>query len=235
MIKYKLLSQDMKSYKNFLWEIGATVKIEKEGNRLCSEDVFHFYDHPALAVIFNPIHAQIKNPRLFEIEVEDIVSHDGMKGGCKQATLVKEIPIPKISLEQRVEFAIKVSLLVYTEKSYVLWAENWLNGEDRTIKAAEAASKDVLDAWFSTDIVLPAPWSAWSAAKSATETAETTVKSAVVVAETTAKAAAESAICFTAKKSDVAEVKLIADIVSKKFVEIIENILRGRNDLQALS
>lgn len=38
--------------------------------------------------------------------------------------------------------AIKTALTVYTEPSYVKWAENWLNGIDRSFNSAHAAAYD---------------------------------------------------------------------------------------------
>jgi len=38
-----------------------------------------------------------------------------------------------------VEIAIRISLLVYKETSYVAWAEAWLSGKDRTRAANWAA------------------------------------------------------------------------------------------------
>jgi hypothetical protein len=136
---YKLLSQDLTSFKNTKWQIGVPITVNKAGNEMCSKRVLHCYNHPMLAVIFNPIHANITNPKLFEIEVDEICNTDGLKFASKSQTLLREISIPEITTEQKIEFAIKVSKLVYKNEKWNLWADKWLDGSDRTAYAAYAA------------------------------------------------------------------------------------------------
>jgi hypothetical protein len=63
----------------------------------------------------------------------------GLKGGCTEMVIMKELPLPEITLTQRIAFGILCSLEVYNEESYVKWAKDWLSGEDRT-SASDAAS-----------------------------------------------------------------------------------------------
>ena len=146
MIKYKLTTQNLTTHKGSPWELGIPKTIENPSEELCSEGVFHYYASPEQAVLFNPIHANIKNPRLFEVEIDREVIFDGLKGGCHQMMLIKEIPLPSFTLEQRVVFAIKCVLLVYKEERFVQWAADWLSGKDRTTDAARAAARDAADA-----------------------------------------------------------------------------------------
>src|SRR6185503_6350169 len=57
-------------------------------------------------------------------------------------TTIKEIPLPVISLEQKVKFAILCGLEVCSEPSFVGWANAWLDGSDRSKKAAELYVRD---------------------------------------------------------------------------------------------
>ena len=141
MIKYKLTTQNLTTHKDFQWEVGIPKTIENPSEELCSEGVFHYYASPEQAALFNPIHANIKNPRLFEVEIDREVAFDGLKGGCHQMTLIKEIPLPQFTLEQRIKFAIKCALLVYKEESFVQWAVSWLSGKDRTAYVAYVAAR----------------------------------------------------------------------------------------------
>jgi hypothetical protein len=136
---YKLLSQEMTSHNDTKWEIGVPIFVSKQGNEMCTDQVLHCYNHPMLAVIFNPIHANIRKPKLFEIQVDGICNNDGLKFASKSQTLIKEISLPEISLEQKIEFAIKVAKLVYKNGSWNSWADKWLDGSDRTVAAADAA------------------------------------------------------------------------------------------------
>jgi hypothetical protein len=143
---YKLLTQDLTSHNDTKWELNKTITVTKEGNQMCTDQVLHCYNHPVLAILFNPIHAKISNPRLFEIEVDKIVNTDGLKYASKQQTLVKELTIPEISLEQRIEFAIRVAKLVYKDTKWNIWADNWLNNTDRTKESAAATYAITYDA-----------------------------------------------------------------------------------------
>jgi hypothetical protein len=137
---YKLLTQEMTSHNNTKWEIGVPIFVSKQGNQMCTDQVLHCYNHPMLAVIFNPYHVNITNPKLFEIEVDEIVNNDGLKFASKSQTLLREISIPEITTEQKIEFAIKVSKLVYKNEKWNLWADKWLDGSDRSIDLANAAA-----------------------------------------------------------------------------------------------
>lgn len=136
---YKLLTQDLKSHNNTQWQIGVPITIQKEGVKMCTDQVLHCYNHPLLAVLFNPIHAKIQNPKLFEISVDQIVNTDGLKFASKSQTLIGEIPLPQINIEQRIEFAIKVAKLVCEDSKWNTWADSWLDGSDRSKESAWAA------------------------------------------------------------------------------------------------
>ena len=144
MIKYKLIDKDgytRKGETNEIYWFDGEEKVATGTGGLCTDGVIHYYDHPMLAVLFNPIHADIQPPRLIEIETEEEIAHDGLKGGCKKAKFVKELAVPEITAEQKVAFVIKISLKYCRDANYILWAENWLNGKDRSYCAARAAAR----------------------------------------------------------------------------------------------
>ena len=133
---YKLLSKEMTSYNNTKWEIGVPISILKKGNTMCSDEVLHCYNHPFLAAFLNPIHVNIKEPFLFEISVDEIVNTDGLKFASKSQTLLKEIPLPEISREQKIEIAIRITKTVNKNEKWNLWADEWLSGKDRSKESA---------------------------------------------------------------------------------------------------
>ena len=153
MKKYKLTDQFLKTYNDFQWEIGKKVTTSGNGE-LCSDGWLHYSHHPLLAVLLNPIHAEIENPRIFEVEAggEHLDDH-GLKGGCTEMTLVKEIELPVFRTTQRVAFAILCAKGVYKDKDWNKWADNWLSGKDRsTASAASAAAyAATTDAYAATD------------------------------------------------------------------------------------
>ena len=137
---YKLTDQDGTTYKgSTLWGVNTTNKAKGKGKKLCTEDVIHAYEDPYLAILVNPAHADIHNPKLWEAKGK-VVVEDGLKVGCKSLTTIKELPVPEITIEQKVKFAIYCSLEVYKEKSFVKWAEDWLSGKDRNKDAAAYAA-----------------------------------------------------------------------------------------------
>jgi hypothetical protein len=150
------------------WEVGKSVRATGAGTDLCTDGVLHYYDSPYLAMLMNPIHAGIENPRMFEVE-GDQVATDGLKSGAKSLTVIREISPPQPTTEIRVTFAILCTLKVYKDKKFASWARDWLSGKDRSERAAEAAARAA--EWA-------AEWAAAAAARAAVWAAEAAVRAA---------------------------------------------------------
>lgn len=138
-IMYKLLTQGMTSYAGMKWELGETNHAGVPGTQMCTDQVLHCYADPYLAVLLNPLHADIKNPRLFKIAVPEVVATDGLKHASKSQALLEELPLPVITTQERVRFAITCALQVHPEGPFAEWAQRWLTGMDRSAAAARAA------------------------------------------------------------------------------------------------
>ena len=134
-MKYKLTDQDYCTNSGMKWGEGVSHTAKGKGRELCTGDVIHYYTHPLLAVIFNPIHAGIDKPVLWTFRGRS-VAFDGTKGGVKKGTTLKRIPLPVVTTEQRVRFAILCALEVCKDSQFKKWAEDWLSGKDRTRSAA---------------------------------------------------------------------------------------------------
>jgi hypothetical protein len=121
------------------WAVGEWVEATGNPNQgLCSDAYIHWYSDPLLAVLLNPIHANIPNPRLWEVETSGDERTDGvLKGGSRCVRLIREISIPRITTEQRIRFAILCAKRVYDDVEWNKWADDWLSGQNRT--AADAA------------------------------------------------------------------------------------------------
>jgi len=135
---YKLTSLQSQTYNQTQWGENVTHELPvRDTYELCSYQVIHAYVSPELAVLMDPIQSSLlPNAILWEAK-GDVVTTDGTKVGCTKLTTLKRIPIPTITLEQRVTFAIKCALHVYKEPSWVAWAQAWLAGTNRA--AADAA------------------------------------------------------------------------------------------------
>jgi hypothetical protein len=220
---YKLLTQDMTSYNKTKWELNKTITVTKEGTEMCTDQVLHCYNHPLLAILFNPIHANISNPRLFEINVDEIVNTDGLKYASKSQTLIKELIIPEITTEQRIEFAIRVVKLVYKDTNWNTWADNWLDKSDRTKESARAAYTYAANAAASA-----AAWAA-SASDAAADYDAAAAYDAAYAADA-ADAASASAAAAADAAASAASAATRADAIyhefNKQMIEIIESIIR---------
>lgn len=213
-IKYKLVDQNGYTRRGMSGKTYWLDKQEKvaigDGTELCTDGVIHYYDDPYLAVLFNPIHADIDAPRLITIKIDKQYVHDGLKGGCKKAKYIKEIKLPKISIIQRVTFAIKVSLAFYKDEKFEKWAINWLNGSDRTWAAAEAARAAAGAAATAIGAAVRAAESAEAAAMAAIRVAESAEAAGAAAMAAEAAGAAEAAI---AAKSNRFFIKTIKEII----------------------
>ena len=212
MKMYKLVDKKWETRNNTKWSIGQTNKVTGEGKKLCSPDLLHCYKSPVQAVLFNPIHASIRNPILLEIECSEILADDGLKYGCKEQTPLKELALPKVTLEQKVAFAIYGALEVYSEETFVVWANNWLSGEDRSLtaagKAARATTATEAAASARSEEAQSAVRAAYCSAAAATEAARAVLTEAVE--------AAIAAYWSAAAAAAAAEVKLDFDSLTKK-------------------
>ena len=177
MTAYKLTNQDLTTYEGSQWptpESGEWVETSGKGP-LCSSGWLHFYTHPLLAVLLNPIHADIHLPKLWEAEVSGQTLDDhGLKVGYTKARLVRELPLPEITLTQRREFCIRCTLEVYYDKNFRAWADAWLCSKDRrdaaSDAAARAAARASIAAYAASDgDAVAAAYAAYAAARAALE------------------------------------------------------------------
>lgn len=138
---YKLTDQNCCTFGGTQW--GPCLQHRATGDRkqgLCSDGWIHAYESPLLAVFMNPIHACFDNPILWEAR-GIIEKRDGQLAcGCRVLTTVRELPLPVITEEQLIKFAIYCALEVYEEEHFVTWAINWLSGDNRSKDAASMAS-----------------------------------------------------------------------------------------------
>ena len=188
MIKlYKLTDRDGQTRNDTQWGPGVSHSGTGEGE-LCGPGWIHAYEHPLVAVLMIPIHARFKNPRLWEAEGEVGLRDGQLKCGCKTLTTIREIPLPEITTEMRVRFAILCAKEVCgADLPWNAWADKWLSGGDRTQAAASAAW-----AWAASASAARASWSAEAAAWSAA--------SAWAAAASAAWAAAARAAAWAARE-----------------------------------
>src|SRR5260370_25546931 len=137
---YKLTDENGCTWGGMQWSVNVTNSATGDTKQnLCSDGWIHAYTHPLLAVLLNPIGANFDNPRLWEAQGK-VGKRAIDKVGCRTLTTVKELPLPYVTLTQRVAFGILATMQVYKAKAFVTWAKRWLSNEDRTANAANAAA-----------------------------------------------------------------------------------------------
>lgn len=144
--KYKMLHKDLTTYNGFQWTPYKWHETSGEGN-LCGPGWLHCYGSPHLAVLLNPVHANILNPVLWECHVIGKSKHEGeLKSGYTGMSLIRPYEIPTYTEDQLIAFSIFCALKVCKHPKFVKWANNWLSNEDRskttatwTARAADAA------------------------------------------------------------------------------------------------
>ena len=133
------------------WGPGVTHAVEYTG-ALCSAGVLHAYeasslrDALALAILRDPEDGRFgSTARAWVCRGSGQHVSNGIKSGHETLTTVREIQLPAVSIEQRVECAIRLAWEVCDEPGWRAWAQAWLDGSDRTDAAAWAAA-DAADA-----------------------------------------------------------------------------------------
>jgi len=135
----------------------------------CSCGAIHCYagdteeEALALAAFMNPAHSGYDCPRAWRCEPEGEVIDIGDKAICRVLTVIEEVSLPKPTLEQRVEFAVRTTLMINQPTDHVAWAENWLSGADRSVKAVEVvwrAARERMAEWDAAEEARRAAWRA---------------------------------------------------------------------------
>ena len=134
---YKLTDHTGQTYNNTQWGEGVTHSAPGTGE-MCSAGWIHAYESPVLALLMNPVHASA-DPLLWEAEGE-IGRTDGTKCGVVALTTLRCIPLPMVTLTQRIAFGILAAKTGHTSPSFHVWADNWLSGKNRSAAASAAAT-----------------------------------------------------------------------------------------------
>ena len=183
---YKLTNQDGQTHGGCQWGEGVTHTASGKGG-LCGPGWLHAYTDPLLAVFLNPIHANIQNPRLWECDGEVGKTDHGLKIGCTRLTTIREIPLPAVTTNQRVRFAILCAKTQHHDAGWTAWADGWLSNANRAAARAYSAAASA--------------YSAAASAYSAADSAAASAAGAARAAYSAATAAASAASAYSAAAS----------------------------------
>lgn len=234
-MRYKLTTQDMKTRhrkpNEVTWEVGKWVEAAGDvGGSLCSDAYIHWYEgSPELAILLNPIHAHIEEPRCWEVECGGRESRDGgLKGGSRRVRLVREVPVPEITTEHRARFAILCAKAACNNPVWNQWADKWLSGEDRSVGAAEAAAWATRVAVASAAAARVAEAAVWAArAASWAAAAASWAAEAAAAAAWAASWAAEAATRAAEAASWAARATRVEEAENIDLVEIARRAVYG--------
>lgn len=159
---YKLTDQNNETQNHTKWGENITHTADGKSDELCNNHWIHAYADPLLSILMNPIHADFKNPKLWECQGE-IGLEKPDKIGCTSLTTLIEIPLPEITTEQKVKFACLCAKSVYH-----LWEKYdksgiWLKWYNDGCKA---------DAAWAAGAAGAAAWAAWAARDAAGDAGE---------------------------------------------------------------
>lgn len=138
---YKLTDYLDQTYNETQWGENVTHITNGQGG-LCGPGWIHAYLSPELAILLNPTHGNFLNPHLWLARGEIGIRDGEFKVGTTCLTTIRQIPIPIITAEQRIIFAINCAKQVYIDPLFIQWADNWLNNVDRTERSAQLAAAE---------------------------------------------------------------------------------------------
>lgn len=114
------------------WNTGKSLTVSGVGDK-GSTNWLWYYNDPFLALILNQARTCVNNPRLWQCTIGGTTVDDrGIGGVCTQMTIIKEITVPTITLQQRALFGLNCVKQAYTESSWTTWANKWISGQDIT-------------------------------------------------------------------------------------------------------
>ena len=199
----KLVTRRMKTQageeNETVWKVGTPIMAHNQNAslKLCSNSAVHYYSSPLLASFFNPVHANIQNPRAFVCTPIGETITDGTKCGARGLILGEEIDCSAVTVNQRVRFAILCVMQVYRAPIWTKWAKAWLDKSDRSASGAYAA-------YAAADADADAAYAARAAADAASGAAGTSAAYAAYAAYAAADAA-DAIINFDALAKQAAE------------------------------
>lgn len=95
-------------------------------------------DTPLLAAMVSPFSSA--NGKLYQITCWNVAVDP--KAGGQAYTVIKEVtPVPQVSVEQKLQFAMLVMRELYTDRDFQKWIDFWVTDANRSAEAAAKARK----------------------------------------------------------------------------------------------
>lgn len=134
MRKYVLTDRDGQTPKGEKLVPGKLIEDGRSGKDLLARLGACCCDDPLVAALVSPL-ASENGARMFQINCWKVSADPAQ---AQMYTVVKEVtPVPQVTVEQKLAFALLVLLQLYKHKDFQVWVHRWLSGEDRSANAAQ--------------------------------------------------------------------------------------------------
>ncbi len=147
------------------------------------------YADPLLAIFLDN---RFEPPHLWEAEGEVGKRDSGLEIGCTWLKTIRQMPVPEVTTEEHIRFALLCARAVCRYEGIQMWADAWLTGEDRAgaLAAAGWICSLAIYAWGYESWAVAIERAAWTLKRPTwTVDVEVAVRATAGGAETTAKAA----------------------------------------------
>ena len=103
---YKLTDKNNTTRDRTQWGPGVTNRATGLHKRLCSNGVIHAYTSPHLASVFHDAHVDYSDDMRLWVAEGVVIANDGTKVGCRQLKTLYQMPLPRVSSEEKVKFVL---------------------------------------------------------------------------------------------------------------------------------
>lgn len=132
---YLVCNEEDISFPNYKWDVGITHEAD-------NPNYIHFaYKDLIVATMVQPALESLAIPRYWEVELEEPSHEDPFRIGASKCTAIKKHEPIEPSDIQRFNFAALMCLNYMKNEEFVKWAISYINGTDRSVKAAEDLSE----------------------------------------------------------------------------------------------
>jgi hypothetical protein len=143
----KLTTKDMKTRDGRQWTLGEWQTASGRG-LACDDGWLAAYADPLLAAFCNPSHENLTDPLVFEVETRGKFLDDYSCFAATEMRLVRPLPsLLEIDTQRRIRFGILCAFRSTMSGRWMVWAENWLSGKDRTRAEAQRVGAEVNLPW----------------------------------------------------------------------------------------
>lgn len=207
---YKLTDKNGRTQNNIQWgkKITHSIPLEKQSKNLCTNGLLHAYKDIRLALLLNPIHANIFPFQLWEAKGDNIIAEDWGKVGCYSLTIIRKISLPDWYQDIKIRKRVQILFAILCAEAVLIHYEKFNPTDKRPHKAIHVAknylNNKTAEATLITDAAIEAYKAAEAAADVAVYAAEAAAEAAYAAADVAYAAEAAADVAYAANAADYA-------------------------------